>query len=105
MAEIIVKQYHNPELQLQEIDRCLKRLKKDLEREQTLTILKERQYYRKPSEIKREKEKMVKSLMERKRQKREAWEERYGDMKFVKRPNPNPNNPNPISGRIIPEPD
>ena len=83
--EIVVKQFNNPELQSFELDKCLKRLKKELDKEGTLTYVKDRQFYKKPSEIRREKEKMVISLMKRRQRKKDLWEARWGDTKFVAR--------------------
>jgi ribosomal protein S21 len=96
--EIIVKQFNNSDLQTQEIERCLKKLKKELERDGTFQELKDRQFHKKPSEIRREKDKLTRSLIERKKRKQEAWEERYGDIKFIKRKEEN-GNPRPTYHR------
>jgi ribosomal protein S21 len=83
--EIIVKQFNNPELQTFELDKCLKRLKKELDKDKTLTDYKERQFYKKPSEKRREKQKIITSLMKRRQRKKDAWEAKWGDAKFIPR--------------------
>ena len=42
------------------VERALKRLKVKIDREQTMDELKDRRYYKKPSEIKRERKKKAK---------------------------------------------
>ena len=85
MDTIFVKQFHNSDLQTQELDKCLKRLKKELDKEKILTEVKERQFYKKPSEKRREKEKMIASLMKKRQRKKDLWEAKWGDTKFVAR--------------------
>ena len=54
------------------VDRGLKRLKSQLDREQVMDKLKERRYYKKPSEVKNEKKKKAKfeAMLQARRDKR-----------------------------------
>jgi small subunit ribosomal protein S21 len=54
------------------VDRGLKRLKSQLDREQVMDKLKERRYYKKPSEVKKEKKKKAKfeAMLQARRDKR-----------------------------------
>ena len=71
--KIDVARFDGRDRQMIEIDKCLRRLKKKCEKENVIKELKERQYYRKPSEIKREKAKAAKRLMEKNRKKAEFY--------------------------------
>jgi len=72
-SKIDVLRFDSKDRQMIEIDKCLRRLKKKCEKDNILKELKERQYYRKPSEIKREKIKNAKRLMEKNRKKAELY--------------------------------
>ena len=54
------------------VERALKRLKTKLDREQTMDELKERRYYKKPSEIRKERKKKAKfeAMLQARRDKR-----------------------------------
>ena len=72
-AVIIVERFDSRDRQLIELDKCIRRLKKNCEKDNTLKELKERQYYKKPSELRREKMKNAKRLMEKNRKKAEFY--------------------------------
>jgi len=64
---------NNRDRQMIELDKCLRRLKKKCEKDNIIKELRERQYYKKPSEVKREKIKNAKRLMEKNRKKAEFF--------------------------------
>jgi len=72
-SRIDVQRFDSRDRQLLELDKCLRRLKKKCEKDNTIKELKDRQYYKKPSEIKREKIKNAKRLMEKNRKKAELY--------------------------------
>ena len=71
--KIDVQKFDSRDRQLIELDKCLRRLKKKCEKENIIKELKERQYYRKPSEVKREKAKNARRLTEKNKQKTELY--------------------------------
>ena len=80
---IEVRRMDSKESQMFEIDRCLRKLKKRCEKEGIFTTLRDRQHYRKPSEIRREKAKVARRLAERRRKKQEERDALYENTKFV----------------------
>jgi len=80
---IEVRRMDSKESQMFEIDRCLRKLKKRCEKEGIFTILRDRQHYRKPSEIRREKAKVARRLAERRKKKQDERDALYENTKFV----------------------
>ena len=72
-SRIDVQRFDSRDRQMIELDKCLRRLKKKCEKDNIIKELKERQYYKKPSEVKREKVKNAKRLMEKNRKKAELY--------------------------------
>ena len=73
-TRIEVFKFDSRDRQMIELDKCIRRLKKKCEKDNTLKILKERQYYKKPSELRREKMKAAIRLAEKNRKKTELYE-------------------------------
>jgi len=88
---IEIPQYGDRERQMIEVEKAIRRLKKKLEKENLIKILRERQYYRKPSEIKREKKKIAQRLYEKRKKKQEFRESMYENTKYVPRRRENEN--------------
>jgi len=80
---IEVRRMDNRESQMFEIDRCLRKLKKNCEKDGIFNILRDRQYYRKPSVIRREKAKVARRLAERRKKKQDERDALYEHTKFV----------------------
>jgi small subunit ribosomal protein S21 len=78
-----VRRMDNKESQMFEIDRCLRKLKKRCEKEGIISTLRDRQHYRKPSEIRREKAKVARRLAERRKKKQDERDALYENTKFV----------------------
>ena len=80
---IEIPQYNDRDRQMIELEKALKRLKKKIEKDNLIKLLRERQYYRKPSEIKREKKKIAQRLWEKRRKKEEFRESMYSNTKYA----------------------
>ena len=72
-TRIEIQKFDSRDRQMIELEKCLRRLKKKCEKDNIIKELKERQYYKKPSEVKREKVKNAKRLMEKNRKKAELY--------------------------------
>ena len=72
-TRIEIQKFDNRDRQMIELEKCLRRLKKKCEKDNIVKELKERQYYKKPSEVKREKIKNARRLMEKNRKKEESY--------------------------------
>lgn len=78
-SKIEVLRFDNKDRQMIELDKCIRRLKKKCEKDNILKELKERQYYKKPSEVRREKAKNARRLMEKNRKKAELYNNGNGN--------------------------
>ena len=72
-TRIEIQKFDSRDRQMIELEKCLRRLKKKCEKDNIVKELKERQYYKKPSEVKREKVKNARRLMEKNRKKEEFY--------------------------------
>jgi len=80
-----VRRMDSRDSQLFEVDRCIRKLKKRCEKDGLFGILRERQYYQKPSEIRRKKIKEARRLMKRNKRKQAEKDAVYENSKFVPR--------------------